>query len=335
MTRTWSERTQFRLNLLALAFTLTIVVLDYLVSENFFEHTWLQACFYIFPVTTVVVNNFVLVPRLFDRGRYRAYAAALVTTVLATLLVSRHFADPAYFNRYWFYWVLDFVRFLVSVLAAFGLVAFGRLVVQQNRQLQQQLLLQRSELQHLKGQINPHFLFNTLNNLYYLCLERSDKAAGMVEQLAGLMRYNLDAGRHDRVPLEEEYRFIEQYAQLEQARLPPAARVQVQRAGAFAAVRLAPFLLVPFVENCFKHGAGRLVQAPFVLVRVEMQDGKLFFYAENSRPTPAERGAVVPSGLGLANVRERLRLLYPNRHELTLDETDHRFVVSLMIDFAP
>ncbi len=326
-----SERAISWLNLLAVLLTTTIVVLDYLLNENFFEHTWLQAFFFVFPVSSVFINNFILVPRLFDRGRYGAYALTLFTTVLATVLVSRWFADPAYFNRYWAVWLLDFVSFLLSVLAAFGFVSFGRLVVQQNRQINQQYLLQQSELQQLKAQINPHFLFNTLNNIYYLCLERSDKAADMVAQLSGLMRYNLESSRKDRVPLEEEFRSLQDYVQLEQTRLPPGGRVELQRSGVFDVVQLPPFLLIPFVENCFKHGADRNATDPVILIRVEVTGPKLFFYAENNKSASPPRTEPLRSGIGLANVRQRLRLLYPNRHELTITETSNQYVVSLMI----
>ncbi|WP_375448350.1 sensor histidine kinase [uncultured Fibrella sp.] len=328
----WSERAISWLNGLAVSLTTLIVVLDYFLNENFFEQTWLQAFFFVFPVSSVFINNFVLVPHFFDRGRYRAYGLTLFVTVLGTLLLSRWFADPAYFNRYWLVWLLDFVRFFISVLAAFGFVAFGRLVVHQNQQMQQQYLLQQSELTNLKAQINPHFLFNTLNNIYFLCLERSDKAAGMVAQLSGLMRYNLEAGRKDRVPLDEEFTSLEHYVRLEQTRLPPGGHVELHREGPFGGVYLAPFLLMPFVENCFKHGADRNALNPQILLRVEVAGPKLFFYAENNKPASVSTDRQARSGTGLANVRQRLRLLYPARHELTLTETDTQYVVSLMID---
>jgi LytS/YehU family sensor histidine kinase len=186
------------------------------------------------------------------------------------------------------------------------------------------------ELQLLKSQVNPHFLFNTLNGIYALALRDADRTADTVLRLAELMRYMVAVVARPEVSLAEELTYLDNYLALERIRLNPSAEVTFRQQGNVAGVLLAPMLLLPFVENAFKHGVETQVQNIRVEIDASWQGTELFFQVVNSKPTVPPPLAEAPR-TGLANVRKRLQLLYPGRHELTLTETDHEYRVHLWL----
>jgi hypothetical protein len=186
-----------------------------------------------------------------------------------------------------------------------------------------------TELQFLKAQINPHFLFNTLNNLYYLAYTQSPKTPEVVAQLAQMMRYLLEESNQPTVPLGQEIAFMRSYLSLEQLRLnhPVALRFAVE--GEPDGVAVAPLLLMTFLENAFKHGVRDDDPAAWVHVLLRVTPTRCEYTVANGR-LPARSLAASP-GTGLLNVRRRLALAYPDRHELRLDDTPNHFRVHLTL----
>lgn len=197
----------------------------------------------------------------------------------------------------------------------------------------QQLLTQtmQSELRFLKSQINPHFLFNTLNNLYALTLKKSDKAPEIVLKLSEIMRYMLYECNEKRVLLSKEIHYIHNYLDLERLRQTGTADIRFSTEGVISDQMVAPLMFVPFLENSFKHGLNHHVQGGgFVRMRLSVAGDDLEFFIENSKAEHAPRQDHPRSGgIGLANVRQRLKLLYPDQHELTVQDEPHRFAVTL------
>ncbi|MBL7805805.1 MAG: histidine kinase [Saprospiraceae bacterium] len=197
----------------------------------------------------------------------------------------------------------------------------------------QQLVTQtmQSELRFLKSQINPHFLFNTLNNLYALTLKKSDKAPEIVLKLSEIMRYMLYECNEKRVLLSKEIQYIHNYLDLERLRQTGNADIRFETEGHISDQMVAPLLFVPFLENSFKHGLNHYVQGGgFVRARLSVSGEDLEFYIENSKTEHAPRQEHPRSGgIGLANVRQRLNLLYPDQHDLSVDDAPHRFAVTL------
>jgi two-component system, LytTR family, sensor kinase len=186
-----------------------------------------------------------------------------------------------------------------------------------------------AELAFLKSQVNPHFLFNTLNNIYALAYTKSADAPGAILKLSELMRYMLydsngPAGESLRVPLSKEITYLENFVALEKLRLTDA-QVQFSIEGNPDLYRIEPLLLVPFVENAFKHGLLTDPKNPLV-IDTEIRQGKLYFDITNRK---ANRQKDSVGGVGLQNVRRRLALLYPDRYVLHITDTDTDYACHL------
>lgn len=199
---------------------------------------------------------------------------------------------------------------------------------QQEKQILQTQTIQ-SELRFLKSQINPHFLFNTLNNLYALTLKKSDKAPEIVLKLSEIMRYMLYDCNERQVPLEREVQYIHNYLDLERLRQPKGADIQFVTEGHISDQMIAPLIFVPFLENSFKHGLNHHTRGGgYVRLRLKAEGKQLEFFIENSKPEPPPPPSA-SGGIGLANVRQRLDLLYPGKYTMDIQDDPDRYAVTL------
>ena len=195
-------------------------------------------------------------------------------------------------------------------------------------------LLQRenklAELQLLKAQIHPHFLFNTLNNIYSFTLTGSPRAADLIDKLSGMIDYITKEGEKSFVPLDKEIQLIRDYLGLEKVRYGNRLDMQVSITGNCENKVIAPLLLIPFVENCFKHGASLVRGQQWLELKIEVNDDKLVFFLANSKPfgNIATNGK---KGIGLSNVQKRLDLIYPGDYSLGIESTDDSYMVQMTI----
>jgi LytS/YehU family sensor histidine kinase len=189
-----------------------------------------------------------------------------------------------------------------------------------------------AELKFLKSQIHPHFLFNTLNNLYALTLKKSDKAPEMVIQLSNLLEYTLYSGKETEVGLNEELKQIRGYIDLEKLRFGDRLKITTDIEGNVDRLMIAPLLLLPFVENSFKHGASTDLKTPFIDINVIVKDNLLRFSIRNSKGNESEKSEGYKEGIGLKNVKRRLELLYPRKHSLEIVEEHDTFSVGLTVE---
>lgn len=184
------------------------------------------------------------------------------------------------------------------------------------------------ELEALRSQIHPHFYFNTLNNLYGLALEHSPRTQEAILRLAAIMEYVIYDCRSERVDLRKELTFIQSYVELERLRCEPEADIRFEReVPAEQTLRIAPLLLIPFVENAFKHGSVRSGGKAALLIRAHLQDDRFCFEVVNDARPDIER----KPGLGLDNVRKRLAHLYPGLYQLTAGYSEPVFRIHLSI----
>ncbi|HQW27455.1 MAG TPA: histidine kinase, partial [Saprospiraceae bacterium] len=190
----------------------------------------------------------------------------------------------------------------------------------------------QSEIKFLKSQINPHFLFNTLNSLYALTLKKSDKAPEIVIKLSEMMRYMLYESNERRVPLQKEVNYIQNYLALEALRQSGHADIRFNVEGQITDQTIAPLIFIPFLENSFKHGLNHQISDGYVHVTMKVLDNKLLLRILNSKPAqlpvPSEKTS---GGIGLANVQRRLNLLYPNQYKLDIEDSDKEHIVELSL----
>lgn len=214
----------------------------------------------------------------------------------------------------------------------FTAVAIKLLKYWYTNQKAQQILRQeklQAELKFLKTQIHPHFLFNTLNNLYALTLKKSDKAPETVLKLSELINYMLYECRSDEVSLTREIKFIRNYVDIEKMRYGDKLDVDIRVSGEVTDRKIAPLILLPFVENCFKHGASEDLQQSWVKVTIDSHPDHLVIKVENSKA--GTNGHTREEGIGIENVKRRLDLLYPEKHALKIINGDETFLVILSI----
>ncbi|NNE26727.1 MAG: histidine kinase [Saprospiraceae bacterium] len=191
----------------------------------------------------------------------------------------------------------------------------------------------QSELNFLKSQINPHFLFNTLNNLYALTLKKSEKAPEIVVKLSEMMRYMLYECNERNVPLEKEVNYLKNYLDLEKLRQGDDARISFQIHGEVTNQQIAPLLFIPFLENSFKHGLTNTIHEGYVNILLDVEEDHVRFEIENSKPETLPAETHKKSGcIGLKNVRRRLNLLYPDQYDLILKDTPRSYSIALDLD---
>src|SRR5580698_2573195 len=198
------------------------------------------------------------------------------------------------------------------------------------KQQTEEILLQKSqaELNLLKSQVQPHFLFNALNSIYYRVYKVDPPSAGLIERLADIMRYFVDESPKDEVPVSTEVAFIENYIALERIRIRHGASVNFEKAYN-PDLRIPPMLLMTFVENIFKHGIDKSLKQNQVTISLVQQNDHLFFTTRNRKVGP-EAGDE-PGGFGIINLTKRLRLLYGDKFELNIDDKGELFTAFLKI----
>lgn len=188
----------------------------------------------------------------------------------------------------------------------------------------------RSELQLLQSQLSPHFLFNTLNNLYGISITQQEKVPGLLLKLADLLRYAVYDTKEMFVPVEDEIAYINNYIDFEKIRI--GSRLVLNAAINGEGIKIAPMLLIVFIENAFKHAKNSADERIFIDILLKVEDSRLLFNIRNSKGVAED--ACKSSGLGLVNVKKRLELLYPEQYQLEIQATEAFYEVTLKLETA-
>ena len=288
----------------------------------------------------VYLNLNYLIPKYLTQKRFFMYSALLVLTsmivtpLLVLLLYFKFFRYPSLrttllANQNWY--------FLTTFVIA-GISTVFKIISDWSRQLREKQALEKqtmqSELRFLKSQINPHFLFNTLNNLYALTLKKSDKAPEIVIKLSEMMRYMLYECNEKKVLLEKEVNYIQNYLDLEALRQGKQVEILFAVEGNPNGQEIAPLMFIPFLENSFKHGLNNHLNKGFVHILLTLEPGVVHFEIKNSKPdTPAmPKSNKISGGIGLVNIRRRLDLIYPGQYKLDIKDSPNTYSVSLLLN---
>ncbi|MEX0361062.1 MAG: sensor histidine kinase [Allomuricauda sp.] len=295
-----------------------------------------------FPLHMIMVyfNIYYLVPKFILSKRYKTYVLLLM------LALGCHYFVRVGLSYWWVCEVIwreaegihepfgfnHIVTVVLGEVYVIGLVTAIKFtveyVVQLNKSKHLLALQSETELKFLKARIQPHFFFNTLNNLYALTLQRSKKAAEVVLKLSEIMEYVIYDINMKKIPLAKEIKYIKNYIELERIRHGYQLNCDIQTEGQLDGVKLPPLLFLPFVENCFKHGQlsdGSI----WIKMKYEREGDLLVFYLTNEfGPTDTEK---TKDGIGIANTRRRLELLYGETYELQTYPENHQYHVILKI----
>ncbi len=325
-----SLRNTLLINIGAFVLVLLLELLSGWMIRDRFETTYsfyLWGLGYAVVIMAVIwINHFLLIPFILDKKRYFLYGLLLIGSILLVAYI-RGFEKDSWLG------VSKFFFFLLYTTGAGMALFFLRRNIRIQRENSEKEKLQRElELNYLKEQVNPHFLFNSLNSIYALSRQQSSETSEVVMQLSELMRYQLESAKKDLVSLKEELEFIENYLLLEEKRLSKRCTIEFLIEGEVSNYKIAPMLLIPFVENAVKHGAQATNEQSTIDVNVSIKDSRLHVTIVNSKHSTVAQST--RTGMGLENVKRRLNLLYANVHILEINDTEKAYQVHLTIDIT-
>lgn len=294
-----------------------------IVNVSFFAFIVYLNLFYLFPWYRKHKN--------FWYHFFSLAGAALLLTPIKTVLF--FWATTGYPEAQYSYYSNQLFSFISTFFAGASATIYqitNEWLVQQRdkKELESQNL--QSELKFLKSQINPHFLFNTLNSLYALTLKKSDLAPEIVLKLSEMMRYMLYECNEKEVPLSKEINYMQNYLELEKLRHGNKMLIDLKVSGDLEDKKIAPLILIPFIENSFKHGVSNQVTHGFVNLELIVQENDLHMELENSKaPSLPKINGKRSGGIGLANVKRRMMILYPEKHALNISESPNTYKIEL------
>ena len=242
----------------------------------------------------------------------------------------KRFADSSFFGR--FVNISEFISKSLYLLYPTLLISVLKLYVEKQRLLKLNEQKKTAELLALKNQLNPHFLFNTLNNLYALTLKKSDDAPKVIQKLSEILDYILYRCNEEYVSLDKEIELIENYLSLEKLRYADRVKISFSK-NVTGQEKVAPLLLLTFVENAFKHGVTDEIKQAIISINISKKGNQLVFMVENSKPQNT-KFVVDKESIGLRNIKKQLELLYPKAYNLIIENRSNYFSANLKLDMV-
>jgi len=297
-------------------------------QKNFIGYVLMLGFFYL--------NYYILIPRIYFKHKHILYFFAcaawfFVLSLLPGLLIhvepeiKPEEDENALFYGY-FQEAGNYVyMFLISLLCSFSLRLYFTWKQNERERM-------NAEILYLKAKIDPHFLFNTLNSIYALALEKSDDTPTALVKLSGMMRYVFNEAKETFVWMDKEINYISDYIAMQNLRLGNTVELTYNVSGISAGKKIAPLVLIPFVENAFKYGVNPEEESN-IQIDIIITTTRLTMLVVNKK-VKIRKGSIAKSGHGVTTTRERLELLYPRRHELKINDGEKEFSVSLQIDFV-
>lgn len=302
--------------------------------EYFVKNFMYVVVFHLSIMGAVYFNLKFLLVRYLNKSQFLKYITCVIALVFGTAVLNystfNYFIDKLFPSLYYIsYFKIWELIVIVKIYMVTSILVF--LFVQYFEMLIARRDAARNELSALKAQINPHFLFNNLNTIYSMASQKDERTPETILKLSDFLRYILYDTAGETIPLQKEVEIIETYISLQKERInSEITSVEFEPKGDFSEVKIAPLLLLPLVENCFKHGIGK--SKGKIKIQIELEDKNLRFCTFNTvalRETSNENG-----GIGIANVEKRLNLIYPDQHSFEFQEEDGIFKLEMRIQLA-
>jgi len=286
-----------------------IVLIPELIKKRK-QYLWYVICFLLLIIVSVglkvlvaVLNPEYLIQHHTDTGKAKALSISVY--IIGTVFIAGFFL-------------------VSSSVIKFAVDWFSNERIQRNLESEKKDM----ELQFLKSQLNPHFLFNSLNNIYSLAYQKSDKTADAILKLSEIMRYMIYESNDSWVSLDKEVEYVESYVELQKLRFKDGAAVEISINGVIDGQKIVPLILISFVENAFKHGVANDAEDPIKINIIANQ--KILHFSVTNKKSTANKDAI--GGVGLNNVERRLQLLYPDRYKLNIVNSATHYTTELMLD---
>jgi two-component system LytT family sensor kinase len=235
----------------------------------------------------------------------------------------------------YYYQLYDcYIVVLIGCLCAIAFKLMVDLLTSQNRNILLQKINAQTELSFLKAQINPHFLFNSINSIFAHINKNNIEARNMVLKFSDMLRYQLYECNNDKINFEKEFYYLNNFIELQQLRKGENLKVVVETKGEMRGFNIAPLLLLPFVENAFKYASNHDDKNNILKICLSMQADTFYFHCMNTKDKIISKDLAIEKGIGINNVKRRLQLLYSDKHHLQIKENDHFYEVHLKIQLG-
>lgn len=283
-----------------------------------------------------------LIPQYFVEGKYAYYLLFSFVVIIVITLLKINILYIKFYNhpkeqynlleqQVW-YFIINLIILSITTIIHVISIWLG----DQRIKTELQTYGMQSELKFLRSQINPHFLFNTLNNIYALTLKKSDQAPEVVLKLSEMMRFMLYECNEEYVALTKEIIALKNYIDLESLRIKDKIDLAFEINGSPDNKQIAPLILLTFLENSFKHGVKNAIGGAMIHIKLDIKDESLVFEIQNNKSKVSQEISKSKSGgVGLVNVKRRLELIYPGRHKLSIQENKELFSIYLYIELNP
>ncbi len=320
----------------ALSFLVLVNILK--VSAEIYKIDTVYTAIFHLPIVLVTYLNLsVLVPRFLEKERYLYYGVSVVAlisvgAVFYLLLFERwidYILQEYFFIAYYNFW--DISLYFAVYLLLTTLIRLARSWFRLNQAEREKT---SSELKALRSQINPHFLFNSLNSIYSLSRRKSDLAPEAIVKLSDVLRYVIYDAETSKIDLKDEIGFLQKYINLQQLRMEENLKLEVVTEGELNNQKIAPLLFLPFVENAFKYAPQSENEDKFITIRWKIEGPEINFEVVNSYGELAVNENEKYKGIGIKNVIKRLEILYPDKHKLEISLKEGEYQVDLNIQLS-
>lgn len=321
----------FQLVLHGLVFSFYVIDSNHPGAE--FHFKFYQFVFFLNYTLANAVISYVLLPHFYYRKKYGYFFVFTLLTIGVVILIEESVLEKMYFpdsRGASFPGVLFSLGQVLPIIAILSGFKFAWDALTKQRQVEElKATIKESELQFLKSQINPHFLFNNLNNLYSYAMENSPKTPAIILELSSVLRYMLYECREEFVSLTKEIEQLKNFTQLNELQIEERGVINFTTHNIQADYLIAPLILIVFIENAFKHSQASQSDNISIDINIQlMEDGTLDFVCTNSFQ-PTMNAENLSKGIGLENVRKRLQLLYPQEHALDIRQSEEQYEVRL------
>ncbi len=307
-----------------------------LIHSPPFQRSFISTCLLL---VFFYANYYVFMPRLYVSKKYGLFLLVIIACFLIVVFIPElvmigrkmgpkpphDFHPPGPPKKSFMFFLLNH-----NLFQFLGVFVFSMMLKLRERLKQIETEKTNAELSYLKAQINPHFLFNTLNSIYSLAIQKHDKTADAVVKLSDMMRYVLNDGNKKFVFMEQELNYISNYIELQKMRLTSNVELLYDYEGSVEDKKIAPLVLIPFIENAFKHGVNSEENSR-IEIKISIMDTELHLYVKNNCVS-INNNTLNKSGLGIENTKQRLQLLYPQSHTLKISKQDNCFIVNLNLN---
>jgi LytS/YehU family sensor histidine kinase len=308
---------------------------DYSTSSRAFKVTLIKVTDL---AIMIYVTNYLLIPKLLYSKKYLLFVLSFIGMIVCSSILKMYVIGKLINSPALIHFTSNLkARIYDNIIPHFFLVTAGvaiKLLIDYIRMQQTMAEMAKekaeAELNFLKSQINPHFLFNSLNSVYFLIEKNNSGARDALHKFSAMLRYQLYEMNGDRIPIEKEINYLKDYVDLQKLRKDEHYSVEVKGTETVKGFLIEPLLLIPFVENAFKHISHHKEQGNFIKLEMACKNGDFNFVIENSKEEAGNK-TERQGGIGLKNVTKRLELLYPNKHHLYIQDTAETYKVELKI----